>query len=227
MNSIRFILSLVASYIALATFLHGDLQEEIYMEQPHGYVQNDSNLVYFFKKSFYGLKQAPRAWYAKMDRVLLDTGFSRCHSKPNVYTKKVRSHLIILVLYVDDLILTGSDPKLLSHVNSSLPKKFEMTNRIFALFSWPPSLPNQGRNFSFPISVCDLLHYFHMEYCKPSPSPFQFGAKISVTCTSLEFDAILYQQLVGNILYLTHTRLDLSFAVGLISRFMKKPDEIN
>ena len=92
------------------------------MEKPLGYVQNNSSLVCLLKKSLYGLKQAPRAWYAEMDSFLLDTGFSRCHSDPNVYTKKVGNHLIILVLYVDDLILTGSDPKLITHVKSSLSK---------------------------------------------------------------------------------------------------------
>ena len=63
-----------------------------------------------------------------MDRFLLDTGFSRCHSDPNVYTKKVGNHLIILVLYVDDLILTGSDPNLITHVKSSLKQNFEMSD---------------------------------------------------------------------------------------------------
>ena len=98
-----------------SAFLHGDLHEEIYMEQPPGYIQNKSSLVCLLKKSLYGLKQAPRAWYAKMDSFLLDTGFSICHSDPNVYTKKAGNHLIILVLYVDDLILTSSDPKLITH----------------------------------------------------------------------------------------------------------------
>ena len=64
------------------TFLHGDLHEKIYMEQPPGYVQDNSILLCLLNKSLYGLKQAPRAWYAKMDRFLLDTGFSRCHSDP-------------------------------------------------------------------------------------------------------------------------------------------------
>jgi hypothetical protein len=159
MNSIHLVLSLAASHKwevhqmdVKSTFLHGDFQEEIYMEQPLGYVQNDSSLVCHLKKSLYGLKQAPRAWYAKMDIFLLDTDFSRCHFDPNVYTKKVGSHIIILVLYVDDLILTGSDPKLLNHVKTILKKKFEMTRlRLFALFPWPPSFANQGRNFSFPV----------------------------------------------------------------------------
>eukprot|EP00253_Pinus_taeda_P027116 PITA_27116 len=73
--------------------------------------------------------------------------------------------------------------------------------------------------------VCDLLCHFHMEYCKPTPSPFQSRAKLSVTCNSLEVDATLYYYLVGNILCLTHTRPDLSFDVGLIARFMKNPHE--
>eukprot|EP00253_Pinus_taeda_P027754 PITA_27754 len=109
-----------------STFLHGDLHEEIYMEQPIRFIQTDSSLVCRLKKSLYGLKQAPRAWYAKMDSFLLESGFSRCHSNNTVYTKKVGKSLIILVLYVDDLILTGSDPNLINHVKSSLKKKFEM-----------------------------------------------------------------------------------------------------
>jgi hypothetical protein len=110
------------------TFLHGALQEEIYMEQPPSYVQNDSRLVFLLNNSLYGLKQAPRAWYAKMDSFLRDTNFSQCYSNANVYTKKVGNHLIILVFYVDDLILIGGDPKLLNHVKSNLDRKFEMAN---------------------------------------------------------------------------------------------------
>eukprot|EP00253_Pinus_taeda_P006568 PITA_06568 len=111
-----------------SAFLHGDLHEEIYMEQPIGFIKTDSSLVCRLKKSLYGLKQAPRAWYAKMDSFLLESGFSRCYSDNTVYTKKVGNSLIILVLYVDDLILTGSDPNLINHVKSSLKKKIEMTD---------------------------------------------------------------------------------------------------
>jgi hypothetical protein len=109
-------------------FLQGDLHEEIYMEQPPGFIHNDSSLVFHLKKSLYGLKQTPRTWYAKMDSFLLATRFSRCHSDNTVYTKRVDGQIIILVLYVDDLILTSSDPKLINHVKSSLKKKFDMTD---------------------------------------------------------------------------------------------------
>eukprot|EP00253_Pinus_taeda_P007915 PITA_07915 len=175
MNSIRLVLSLAASLKwevhqmdVKSAFLQGDLHEEIYMEQPIGFIQTDSSLVCRLKKSLYGLKQAPRVWYAKMDSFLLESGFSRCYSDNTVYTKKVGNSLIILVLYVDDLILTD---------------------------------------------------------CKPAPSPFQSGVKLSVSCTSPEVDATLYRQLVGKLLYLTHTRPDLSFAVGLVARFLQNPRE--
>ena len=109
-----------------STFLHGSLHEEIYMEQPPGFIQNDSSLVCHLKKYLYGIKQAPHAWYAKMDSFLLNTIFSRCHPGNNVQTKRFDGHLIILVLYVDDIILIGSDPKLINHVKYSLKKKFYM-----------------------------------------------------------------------------------------------------
>ena len=111
-----------------STFLHGDLHEEIYMEQPPGFLQKDSSLVCRLRKSLYGLKQAPQAWYAKMDRFLLDNGFYRCHFDNTVYTKKVGTSFTILVLYVDDLILTCCDPNHINHVNSSLKNNFEMTD---------------------------------------------------------------------------------------------------
>jgi hypothetical protein len=181
MNSINLVLALVASHKwefhhmdVESSFLHGDLQEEIYMEQPPGYVQNDSNLVCDLRKSLCGLKQAPQAWDAKMDNFPLDTIFSRCHSNPNVYTKKVGIHLIIVFLYFDDLILTSSDPKILTHVNSNLKKKFEMTNLGYLHYSLASKYCKPRKEFFFPslsILVTFFLAFTWM-ISKPVPSPF-------------------------------------------------------
>jgi hypothetical protein len=189
------------------------------MEQPPHYVQNDSSLVCRLKKSLYGLKKAPGVWYAKMEKFLIDIGISRCHSNPNVYTKKVGSHLIILVLYVDDLILIGSDSKILNHVKTILKKKFEMTYLGFLHYFLGLQVlqTNEGIILSRSKYACDLLRCFHMDDCKPAPSPFQSRVKLTSTCTSLEVDATMYSQLVGRLLYLTHTLLDLYFVVGLVS----------
>ena len=116
MNSICLVLSLAASQHwsvyqmgVKSDFLHSDLHEEIYMEQPPGFVQ-DCSLVCWLHHSLYGLKQAPRAWYEKMDNFLLSIGFARCHLDPTVYIRKEGTDLLILVLYVDDLILTVLHP---------------------------------------------------------------------------------------------------------------------
>jgi len=234
MNSIRLVLSLAASFKwevhqmdVKSALLHGDLHEEIYMEQTIGFIKIDSSLVCQLKKSLYGLKQAPRAWYAKMDSFLLESGFFRCHSDNTVYTKKVGKSLIILVLYVDDLILTGSDPNLINHVKSSLKRKFEMTDlgHLHYFLGLQVLQSKEGISLSQSKYACDILCHFHMEDCKPAPSPFHSGVKLSVTCTSPEVDATLYHQLVGKLLYLTHIRPDLSFAIGLVAWFMQNPRE--
>eukprot|EP00253_Pinus_taeda_P036317 PITA_36317 len=202
MNSIYLVLSLATSFkwevhqmdVKFA-FLHGDLHEEIYMEQPIGFIHINSSLVCQLKKSLYGLKQAPRAWYAKTDSFLLESGFSRCHSDNTVYNKKVGKSLIILVLYVDDLILTSSDPNLINHLKSSLKKKFEVTDlgHLHYFLGLQVLQSKEGISLSQSKYACDLLRHFHMEDCK--------------------------------ILYLSHTHPDLSFVVGLVARFMQNPHE--
>ena len=134
MNFILLVISIAASHKWTAhqmdvkcAFLHGDMQEEIYMEQPLGFIQ-DSSLVCKLKKYLYGLKQAPRAWYEKMDSFLLSLGFSHCLSDSNVYILRKDNELLILVLYVDDLILTGSSTILIDKVKFDLQQQFDMAD---------------------------------------------------------------------------------------------------
>eukprot|EP00253_Pinus_taeda_P034474 PITA_34474 len=187
MNFVHLVLSLAASFKwevhqmdVKSTFLHGDLHEEIYMEQPIWFIQIDSSLVCRLKKSLYGLRQAPWAWYAKMDSFLLESGFSRCHSDNTIYTKKEGKSLIILVLYVDDLILTRSHPNLINHVKSSLKKKFEMTDlgHLHYFLGLQVLQSREGIFLSQCKYACDLLCFFHME-------DFQFGIHYSAEASLL------------------------------------------
>ena len=91
------------------TFLNGEIEEEVYIEQPEGFViHNKKSHVCRLKKASYGLKQTPRAWYGKMDGFLMSLGFSKSVVDPNLYYHIVADKCLILVLYVDDLLLTGS-----------------------------------------------------------------------------------------------------------------------
>ena len=91
------------------TFLHGDLDEEIYMEQPEGFVQNrNRKFVCRLKKSLYGLKQSPRQWYKKFDSFMMSQNYTRSEYDHCVYFKKLSNGMfIILVLYVDDMLLAS------------------------------------------------------------------------------------------------------------------------
>jgi hypothetical protein len=133
MDSIRLALSIVASkgwevhqMDVKNSFLHCDLFEEIYMEEPRGFMQ-DSSLVCRLKKSLYGLKQAPRAWYAKMDSYLLSQKFVRCKSDPNFYMFKTDDSPLLLFLYVDDLLIIGCSNLAIVAVKRILHDKFFMT----------------------------------------------------------------------------------------------------
>ena len=134
MDSIKLALAIAASkqwevhhMDVKCAFLNGDLTEDIYMQKPQGFVSNPS-LVCKLKKSLYGLKQAPRAWYAKIDGFLLSLSFVRCKSDPNVYLKLMHGSLMIVVLYVDELLITGSSKKEISSLKDVMNHAFSMKN---------------------------------------------------------------------------------------------------
>ena len=108
------------------TFLNGEIEEEVYIEQPQGFETHEKEShVCRLKKAIYGLKQAPRAWYSRIDSYLLSLGFTKSEADPNLYQKVEDGQVIILVLYVDDLFLTGNE-KLIEQCKKELTSEFEM-----------------------------------------------------------------------------------------------------
>ena len=128
MNSIRLVLAIAASkqwevhhMDVNSLFLHGDMKEEIYMHNPEYFVCG-------LNKSLYGLKQAPKAWYAKIDGFFLSLKYCRCKYDPNVYLTLIHGYLIIILLYVDDLLITRISKKEISSLKSAMNHAFSMTD---------------------------------------------------------------------------------------------------
>lgn len=92
-------------------FLYGDLKETVYMECPPGYSLGDSNVVYKLNRSLYGLKQAPQAWFDKFHSIVSSVGFQQSSNDHSLFTHRSSRGVIILLLYVDDMVITCSDPK--------------------------------------------------------------------------------------------------------------------
>jgi hypothetical protein len=108
------------------TFPNGGIEEEVYIEQPEGFiVHNEKSHVCRLKKALYGLKQAPCAWYEKMDGFLMSLGFNKSASDPNLYYHIDGNECLILVLHVDDLFLISSE-RHIAECKQALTAKFEM-----------------------------------------------------------------------------------------------------
>eukprot|EP00253_Pinus_taeda_P028408 PITA_28408 len=111
-----------------SAFMNGDLEEEVYIEQPDGFILGiDTKLVCRLKKALYGLKQAPRAWYYHLDKYLHQQGFSKGSADSNLYIKIDNDKLLILVVYVDDIIFGSNEEPMSQHFALVMQKEFEMS----------------------------------------------------------------------------------------------------
>ena len=110
-------------------FLNGEITEDVYVAQPEGFVkEGKEHMVYKLIKALYGLRQAPRAWYTKLNTCLINLGFVRCSYEHAVYTKGMRSESLIVAVYVDDLLVTGTKVSLIEYFKKQMFQEFEMSD---------------------------------------------------------------------------------------------------
>eukprot|EP00253_Pinus_taeda_P012844 PITA_12844 len=209
-----------------SAFLNGALKEEVYVERPRGYeVEGQEHKVCKLKKALYGLKQAPRAWYNIIDAYLIENGFDKCDGEPMLYIKENDGKILIVVLYVDELIFTRNDASLIADFKAVMKIEFEMTDLGFLRY-FPRIEVDQSENGVFISQVKyveAVLKRFNMLNSKAAVTPMVMGLKLTKEDSSKDFDPKLYKSIVGSLMYLTATRLDIMHAMSLISRFMERP----
>ncbi|KAG8478195.1 hypothetical protein CXB51_027990 [Gossypium anomalum] len=191
---------------------------------PEGFeVSGEEHKVYRLKKALYGLKQAPRAWYDRIDAYLSRLGFTKSISEPTLYVKKdEKETLLIVSLYVDDLLVTGSKDELIEDFKKQMQNFFEMTDLGLMTYFLGIEV-NQGEQGIFisqQAFALKVLSKFSMSKCKPTSTPVALGEKLSSTSEHDRVDERGYRSLVGCLFCLTATRPDILYAVGLLSRFM-------
>ncbi|VVA32593.1 Hypothetical predicted protein, partial [Prunus dulcis] len=234
--TVRIILSLAASnHWSLRqldvknAFLHGELEEEVYMKQPQGFEDpHHPDYVCKLQKSLYGLKQAPRAWNAKFTGFLPALGFKMSHSDPSLFVKYSDSAIVVLLLYVDDIILTGSNPQVIQEVIIELGSVFELKDMgILTYFlGLQISCKSNGDIFvSQQKYATDLLAKSGMSSCKPCPTPLKPHTQILLTDGIPLKDPKQYRSIVGALQYLTFTRPDIAYSVNIVCQFMNNPTE--
>eukprot|EP00253_Pinus_taeda_P005890 PITA_05890 len=211
-----------------STFLNGDLEEDVYIEKPDGFILgNDPNLVCRLKKALYGLKQAPRAWYYRLDKYLHQQGFSKGSTDSNLYIKIGNNKLLILVVYVDDIIFGSHEEAMSQSFALVMQKEFEMSLLgELTYFLGLQIQQNKGGIFLYQTKYLkQILKKYGMEDAKPLCTPMVTGCSLSANDESAAVHQPTYRSMNGSLLYLTGTRPDIMHAVGIVGRFQANPKE--
>lgn len=177
-------------------------------------------------KALYGLKQDPRAWFLKLKTFLLSHGYTCCYSDSSLFVRHTPSSTTYLLVYVDDIIITGSDPSYISSFTQSLDLQFslkDLDNLSFFL-GIEVSRVGSGMHLSQTSYIRDLLTRTKMTDCKPSPSPVDTTFRLSKHGETFDFDyPSLFRSIVGALQYATITRLEISFSVSRVCQYMQNP----
>ncbi|GJY79922.1 ribonuclease H-like domain, reverse transcriptase, RNA-dependent DNA polymerase [Tanacetum coccineum] len=211
-----------------SAFLHGDLKEEVYVTQPEGFIQQgNSGKVYKLTKALYGLRQAPRAWNVKLDQTLKSLDFKKCNLEQAVYTKRNKTSTLIVGVYVDDLIITGTPRKELEVFKSQMEEKFEMSDLGLLAMTLGIEVTQTGGEITIKQTgyINKILKETSMTDSNDTKIPMDPGTKLVKAEDGNSVDATYYRSLIGSLRYLLHTRPDLSYSVGLLSRFMQDPKD--
>jgi hypothetical protein len=229
-DSIRTIIALAAhhgwniDHLDVTTaFLNGTLQDEVYMFQPPGCATpHTQHLVCKLCRSLYGLKQSPRAWYYRIDTDLIGRGMQRMNADPNVYYRRTSSYILLVVLYVDDLLITGSDLPGITTLKAQLKALYEMTDlgRMQKFLGVEVLQTPQGILLHQTNYTLSILKEFSLSRHSPSYTPLHESIKLARDTGTNLMDPLHYQHLVGKLLYLTKTRFDIGFATSLLSRYL-------
>ena len=209
-------------------FLNGTLEEEVYMEQPEGFIKHgEENLVCKLKKSLYGLKQSPRCWNTALDLHLKSLNLKQSSADPCVYTS-AGGETVIVAVYVDDIFIATETKQKMLEIKKLIAQKFEVKD----LGELKSFLGVQVK--VMPDEICigqcgytlRILEKFGMSDAKPVSTPMDVTQKLYSVSSSSPVDKLLYQSAVGSLLYLSNwTRPDITYAVNTVAKFSSNPTQ--
>lgn len=208
-------------------FLNGQLEEEIYMRQPHGF--EEGKKVCRLNKSIYGLKQASRVWNDRFNQFVTRIGFRACENDSCLYFRNKTKNKVFLLLYVDDIIIMSTDLSEINVVKGLLNKEFEMVDLGEA--SMFLGMEIQRNKITKELTLNQeqyskkILKRFEMDNCKPASIPMEPNLKLKKNDSDGKLNKP-YRELIGCLSYLAiTTRPDLSAAVNYFSQFQSNPTD--
>ena len=210
-------------------FLHGVLEEDVYMKQPPGFV--DPTLPHYvckLDKSLYGLKQAPRAWFARLSAKLHDLGFHGSKADTSLFYFRQGGVTIYFLVYVDDIIVVSSSTlamdKLLVQLRDAFALK-DLGPLHYFLGIEVTGCSSSGLLLRQNKYVKELIHKAGLKHCKPASTPMATTEKLTrhVGDPLDSVAATRYRSIVGGLQYLTLTRPNIAFAVNKVCQYLHCP----
>ncbi|CAH9096264.1 unnamed protein product, partial [Cuscuta epithymum] len=208
-------------------FLHGDLHEEVYMTLPPGYSTSDSTLVCRLKKSLYGLKQAPRCWFAKLVSALKGYGFTQSFADYSLFTRTCGAIQLNVLVYVDDLIISGNDSVTINSFKVYLNDCFHMKDlgRLKYFLGIEVARSPFGLFLTQRKYALDIITETGLLGAKPATFPIEPNHNLAHASGPPLTDPEPYRRLVGRLVYLAVTRPDLAYVVHILSQFLHNPSQ--
>lgn len=196
------------------------------MSQPPGFVATDKSLVCKLNKAIYGLKQAPRAWFERLTKALLTLGFQGSKCDPSLFFYKKVDVQIYVLIYVDDIIITGTSLSLIQSLIEKLHAEFalkQLGELDYFLGIQVKRLPSGSLLLTQTKYISDLIEKAGMTNCKPIATPMASSCRLSKNSGDPMTDPHLYRSIVGALQYATITRPEIGFSVNKVSQFMQQP----
>ena len=206
-------------------FLHGNLQEEVYMTPPPGLRRQGENLVCRLRKSIYGLKQASRNWFSTFTATVKSAGYIQSKADYSLFTKSQGNKFTAILIYVDDILLTGNDLHEIKMLKTHLLKRFFIKDlgELKYFLGIEFSRSKKGIFMSQRKYALDILQETGLTGVKPEKFPMEQNLKLTDEDGELLHDPSRYRRLVGRLIYLTVTRPDIVYSVRTLSQFMNTP----
>lgn len=207
-------------------FLQGPLEEEVYMLQPPGFVDKDHpDHVCRLNKAVYGLKQAPRAWYTALKDFLVSIGFKKSLADESLFVQHLGTSFVYMLIYVDDIIITGTSMAAITRVIDLLAAKFSLKDlgELSYFLGMEATRTSDGLHLTQMKYIIDLLRKTKISDAKPVATPMSSGQVLTLSSGDIISDLSTYRATVGSLQYLSLTRPDIAFAVNRLSQYMHQP----
>ncbi|KAJ0588916.1 putative RNA-directed DNA polymerase [Helianthus annuus] len=206
-------------------FLHGDLNEEVYMKIPQGFSKENETRVCRLRKSIYGLKQASRNWYHKFTTFLIGLAFKQSKANHSLFLYKKNGSFVAILIYVDDVIIVGNDNWKIQETKNHLDNQFSIKNlsSLKYFLGIEVAKTSEGLVLSQRKFTLDILEDGGMLRCRPSTFPIEPNLKLDKGEDDPRVDANSYRRMVGRLLYLQATRPDIAYALNVLSQFVADP----